>query len=87
LHDAQFIEAERGLADSYGHATVEEAIALAGNAHVGVLVLFHHSPVRTDDELDRILDGASSSVPVVVAREGMRVPVGPGARPRGNTTA
>jgi ribonuclease BN (tRNA processing enzyme) len=56
---------------------VEETIALAGNAGVGVLVLFHHSPVRTDGQLDRILEVADSPVPVVVAQEGMRIPVSP----------
>jgi phosphoribosyl 1,2-cyclic phosphodiesterase len=76
LHDAQFTEAERRLADDYGHATVEETVALAADAGVGTLVLFHHSPVRTDDQLDRILDGVEASLPVVVAREGMRIPVG-----------
>jgi phosphoribosyl 1,2-cyclic phosphodiesterase len=76
LHDAQFTEPERRLADDYGHATVQDAVALAGSAGVGLLVLFHHSPVRTDDQLDRILDLVESPVPVVVAREGMRVPVG-----------
>ena len=76
LHDAQFTESERRLADDYGHATVEETVALAGEAGVGQLVLFHHSPVRTDDQLDRILDGVDSPVPTVVAREGMRLPVG-----------
>lgn len=81
LHDAQFIEPERSLADAYGHATVEETIALAGKAGVGTLVLFHHSPVRTDGQLDRILEMADLPVPVVVAKEGMRMPVGPGARP------
>jgi phosphoribosyl 1,2-cyclic phosphodiesterase len=77
LHDAQFTEAERRLADDYGHATVEETIALAGEAGVGRLVLFHHSPVRTDDQLDRIVDGLETRVPLVVAREGMRITVGP----------
>jgi len=76
LHDAQFTETERRLADDYGHATVEETIALAGEAGVGLLVLFHHSPTRTDDQLDHILDGVASPVPIVVAREGMRIPVG-----------
>jgi phosphoribosyl 1,2-cyclic phosphodiesterase len=76
LHDAQFVETERRLANDYGHATVEEAITLAGEAGVGRLVLFHHSPVRTDDQLDRIVDGLDSRVPITVAREGMRVPVG-----------
>ena len=76
LHDAQFTEAERRLADDYGHATVEETVALAGEAGVGLLVLFHHSPVRTDDELDRILDLVESPLNIVVAREGMRIAVG-----------
>ena len=78
LHDAQFTESERRLADDYGHATVEETVALAGEAGVGLLVLFHHSPVRTDDQLDRILDAVDSRVPIVVAREGARIPVGVG---------
>ena len=78
LHDAQFTESERHVADAYGHATVEETIALAGEAGVGLLVLFHHSPVRTDDQLDSIADRGDSSVPIVVAREGMRIPVGQG---------
>jgi ribonuclease BN (tRNA processing enzyme) len=76
LHDAQFLESERALADAYGHATVEETVTLAANAGVRQLVLFHHSPVRTDDQLDRILDGVASPLPIVVAREGMRIPIG-----------
>ena len=79
LHDAQFTEAERRLADDYGHATVEETIALAGRSGVGLLVLFHHSPVRTDDQLDRIVDGLETDVPILVAREGMRLSVRHGA--------
>jgi phosphoribosyl 1,2-cyclic phosphodiesterase len=75
LHDAQFLESERALADAYGHATVEETITLAEKAGVRQLVLFHHSPVRTDDQLDRVLDGVESSVEIVVAREGMRIPI------------
>ena len=76
LHDAQFTETERRLADDYGHATVEETVVLAAKASVGRLVLFHHSPVRTDDQLDRILDLVESPLTIVVAREGMRIAVG-----------
>ena len=75
LHDAQFTEDERFLAEDYGHATVQDAIALAEDAGVGMLVLFHHSPVRTDGELDRIADGFASRIPLVTAAEGMRIPV------------
>ncbi|WP_243059190.1 MBL fold metallo-hydrolase [Nocardioides sp. SR21] len=75
LHDAQFTEDERSLAGDYGHATVQDAVALADDAGVGRLVLFHHSPVRTDAQLDRITDGVSARVPLLTAREGMRIPV------------
>ena len=32
LHDAQFLESERAIADDYGHATIEETISRAGLA-------------------------------------------------------
>jgi phosphoribosyl 1,2-cyclic phosphodiesterase len=76
LHDAQFLEPERRLADAYGHSTVEDAIRLAVTHDVGRLVLFHHSPVREDDQLDAIAAQACvADVPVVVAREGDRLAV------------
>lgn len=75
LHDAQFLESERAIADEYGHATIDEAIEIAVKAKVGTLVLFHHSPVRTDDELDVIGHNLEAPLPVVVAREGMTVTV------------
>jgi ribonuclease BN (tRNA processing enzyme) len=73
LHDAQFLEEERPLAVDYGHATVEDAAALAVECGAGTLVLFHHSPTRTDGALDRIASwapGLADGVNVVVAREG-----------------
>jgi phosphoribosyl 1,2-cyclic phosphodiesterase len=79
LHDAQFVEAERAVAVDYGHATVEDAVALARACGAGRLVLFHHSPARTDDALDEIAAWApalAGELPVVVAREGMTLDVG-----------
>lgn len=70
LHDAQFLESERAVADEYGHATVDEAIRLAVEADVGLLVLFHHSPTRTDEHLDELAATINAPVPVVLAREG-----------------
>jgi phosphoribosyl 1,2-cyclic phosphodiesterase len=73
LHDAQFLEGERPVAVDYGHATVEDAAALAVECGAGTLVLFHHSPARTDGALDRIASwapGLADGVNVVVAREG-----------------
>ena len=59
LHDAQFVEAERKLADAYAHSTVEDAVTLAKECGVRHLVLFHHGPARTDDALDTIADSFS----------------------------
>ena len=79
VHDAQFLEGERPVAVDYGHATVEDCVRLADAVGAGTLVLFHHSPARTDDALDAIGElavGMAGSRPVVVAREGDTLDVG-----------
>jgi phosphoribosyl 1,2-cyclic phosphodiesterase len=76
VHDAQFVEAERAIADAFGHATVGDAVALAERVGAGTLVLFHHGPYRSDDALDRILDETSSSIPIVMAAEGDTIQLG-----------
>jgi len=75
LHDAQFVESERAIAEDYGHSTVDEAIALAGRAGVRTLVLFHHSPVRTDAELDLLGQDLEADMDIVIAREGLTIPL------------
>jgi phosphoribosyl 1,2-cyclic phosphodiesterase len=78
VHDAQFLDHERPAAVDYGHATVEDAVALAVRCEVSTLVLFHHSPTRSDDELDEVSRWAPGLAPglrVVVAREGDRIDV------------
>jgi ribonuclease BN (tRNA processing enzyme) len=72
VHGAQFTIAQRELAADYGHATVEYAVALAEESGARRLVLFHHAPSRTDDEIDEIVDSlAVARVPVAAASEGM----------------
>ncbi|MEO6790294.1 MAG: MBL fold metallo-hydrolase [Ornithinibacter sp.] len=71
VHDAQFLEHERPRAVDYGHATVDDAIRLGERVGAGTIVLFHHGPARTDDELDAIGRDFSASVPLVVAAEGL----------------
>jgi phosphoribosyl 1,2-cyclic phosphodiesterase len=73
LHDAQFVESERRLADAYAHSTVDDAVAFAKECGVRRLVLFHHGPARTDDALDAI--GASFPGSVTVAAQGMEIDV------------
>jgi ribonuclease BN (tRNA processing enzyme) len=74
VHDAQFLEPERVVADLYGHATVDDALELAVLARARRLALFHHSPARADDDVETIgrdlaRMGADRSVEVFVARE------------------
>ena len=72
VHDAQHLAAEFPGVDYLGHASVEYAVALAEQAGARRVVLFHHAPRRTDDELDAIAARRwSGRVEVVVAREGL----------------
>lgn len=83
VHNAQFVNSERTTADAYGHSTIEDVVELAAGLEVSTLVLFHHSPVRTDDQLDAIHAGLSDlPMRVVLAAEGRELDVeAPAARP------
>lgn len=75
LHDSQYFEDEYETRVGWGHSTVAAAVAFARAAGVGRLVLFHHDPLHTDDDLDvlearaRELWGADG-VPPALAAEG-----------------
>lgn len=71
LHDASNAPGDRAAATCFGHSTVDDAVAFARTAGVRQLVLTHHAPSRTDDELDMIVSGLEvSGLDVVVAWEG-----------------
>ena len=70
LHDAQFLESERRLADAYAHSTVDDAVAFAQECGVRHLVLFHHGPSRSDDALDDIAAAHRDAGFVTVAAQG-----------------
>jgi ribonuclease BN (tRNA processing enzyme) len=76
IHDAQFIESERRLANDYGHSTINDAIDLAVRLDVKRLVLFHHAPSRSDDQLDQLMAGLNPPLPVEMAREGLVLHLG-----------
>jgi len=80
VHDAQHTSEEFPRLAGFGHSTVDYALGLAEEVGAGRLVLFHHSPSRTDEALDRIAAGLTSPVPVLLAREPMELllpPIGP----------
>lgn len=80
IHDAQYLDQDRKA--GWGHSTVEAAIEVAAVAGVRTLVLYHHDPDRSDDELDAIglLSNAivaerAVKLRVIVAREGLELEV------------
>ncbi len=79
LHDAQFLDEERSLADAYGHSTLSDAIDLAAVAECETLVLVHHAPDRSDDQVEVLAALAKTRrVEVVLGREGQRFVLGEG---------
>jgi phosphoribosyl 1,2-cyclic phosphodiesterase len=60
IHDAQYLEADMPHKHGWGHSLVSQACRLAVAAQVKHLILYHHDPDRTDDELDTIQDMARS---------------------------
>ncbi len=68
---AEYEEMRRG----WGHSTWYAAVQTALSARVRRLVLFHHHPEHTDDQLDEIQRLARAEFPDTdVAQEGMEVP-------------
>ncbi len=76
IYDATYVPSEyESLRKGWGHSTWYAAIATARAAGVRNLILFHHHPDHTDEDLDEILRVARDDFPAtVVAREGMTIP-------------
>jgi ribonuclease BN (tRNA processing enzyme) len=74
VHDAQVVPAELPAKAHFGHSTPGYAAELARRAGVGRLLLFHHDPWRTDDEVDAIVRAVSGSgLDVAAAVEGQSI--------------
>ncbi len=75
LHDGQYTAAEFPARAAYGHSAMDYAVSLSARAGARRVVLFHHDPSRTDDELDAVAARWSGHrAPCVeVAREGVTI--------------
>lgn len=78
IHDAQYSESEYAGHVGWGHSSVRDAVEFARIAGAQQLLLFHHDPAHTDDDLDRQRARArelwqSSEAPPELAREGMQI--------------
>jgi phosphoribosyl 1,2-cyclic phosphodiesterase len=83
IHDSQYLTPELPRMAGRGHSTFEQACSLASDARVRRLVLYHHDPERTDDQLDSIGDQArrllaahGAGVECIVAHEGLEIEIG-----------
>ncbi|MBP7603666.1 MAG: MBL fold metallo-hydrolase [Spirochaetes bacterium] len=54
--DSQYVPAEYGSHKGWGHSHTHHVVNLALKAKVKHLFFFHHEPLRTDAELDRLVD-------------------------------
>lgn len=71
VHDAQLLPEELAAEASMGHSCGEYAIELARRAGTRSVLLFHHRPDRTDDQLQEIGAGLDATQPpAAVARQG-----------------
>jgi phosphoribosyl 1,2-cyclic phosphodiesterase len=58
FHDAQFSDDEYPDHVGWGHSCVDHVMSFAEKTKVGEVVLFHHDPYKTDDELEVLLEHA-----------------------------
>lgn len=79
VYDTMFDSVEYLEKMTWGHSYPEYAHALCRAAGVKHLVLFHHLPDASDDELDALAARwSTATAPTVsLAREGDRLPIGP----------
>jgi ribonuclease BN (tRNA processing enzyme) len=79
MHDAQFTHEEYESRVGWGHSSIEQAVRYAQAAGAKRLVLFHHDPLRSDDELARLAQRAAGlwngRDPPEPAKEGMELQV------------
>ena len=72
IHDAQFSDEEYNARIGWGHSSMSHAIQIAQLCRVRRLVLFHHDPAHTDENLDELFSRYSLedySFPIELARE------------------
>jgi phosphoribosyl 1,2-cyclic phosphodiesterase len=75
-HDAQYRDHEYGAHVGWGHSGIADTIEFACRSEVDELLLFHHDPYHSDEDLEELLKEARAHWPhaedkVQLAYEGM----------------
>jgi ribonuclease BN (tRNA processing enzyme) len=81
VYDTHFTEDEYAKFPHYGHSTPDQALEICAAAKVRRLVLYHHAPSHSDDQMDKIAaqylaKGAGIGIEVLTSFEGMTIPIG-----------
>jgi phosphoribosyl 1,2-cyclic phosphodiesterase len=81
IYDTQFTPEEYESRPHWGHSRPDDAIEIAREARVKTLCLFHHAPMRSDDDNDKILAHyrdvtKAEKFSLVSAYEGLEIPLG-----------
>lgn len=83
IYDTQFTYDEYKLRPHWGHSHPDDAIQIARDANAKRLCLYHHAPMRSDDDNDLILAKYRDVVTqqhdrfeLVSAYEGLEIPLG-----------
>lgn len=86
FHDSQYTEDEYPNHRAWGHSSIAHTVTFGLMTKVSNLVLFHHDPAHSDDELEQHLKRANelwghNNTAPVLAREGMEIELN-GAKPK-----
>jgi ribonuclease BN (tRNA processing enzyme) len=78
IHDAQLTTPELDGCSYRGHSSAEYAVALGAQAGAGRVLLFHHDPERTDEQVAEIVEAVArcAPMPVEAAVEGTVLDLG-----------
>lgn len=81
IHDCQFTEAEYAARHGWGHSTPRQAVALAREAGVRRLMLFHHDPAHGDRQVEALAEEArrlAGGIEIIIGAEGESVALASG---------
>lgn len=80
IHDAQYTNEQYKTRIGWGHSPLSEVIKLAHDAKVKTLVLFHHDPDHTDDDIDilvanckEMIKNSYHAMECLAAHEGLEI--------------
>jgi phosphoribosyl 1,2-cyclic phosphodiesterase len=83
IYDTQFTPDEYKIRPHWGHSRPDDAIEIARAANVKRLCLYHHAPMRSDDENDlvlarykKVVREAGDSFELLSAYEGLSIELG-----------